>query len=282
MTISRQERAEIVDVAKLERAFELYEYLWDRAQAIVKTEIEYDTDLLGLQPNQRDALTWKRVPGPHPELGVVAGELIHDVRSSLDHLVSELRIEKGLRVSRASGFPIYKDEGLWKRNVLGESTDPCRGPNPLEGLSGGQVNAIRGYQPFADGELNRPFEILHAMSNMDKHRTLHTCGVMIHEPECVDYDPAGYYEVSDSRFNLGAGVIQVGGEFGWIGRRTISSPPLGTTVKVHLRGPASLAFVVDGERPMVSVQGLGRIVNAAFDAHAKLSPSSSLREVGRD
>ncbi|HUX05042.1 MAG TPA: hypothetical protein VMV53_09105 [Acidimicrobiales bacterium] len=286
--IGADERASIVNVPKLERAYELYHELGNRSQAILNSELLYETQIFGLKPNQHDRFFWTQVPSAHPELGIIAGELVHDVRSSLDHLVSDLQKEKGLKRSATSQFPLYVREGDWNTRVLmrGDNERPCetcghleRGSNPLEGLNDDQISLIGEYQPFATRAVCGLMNQLRLMSNVDKHRTLHACGIRIRQPDSVAYEPAGYFEAASVECDVGEDLARVGAEFARVERKTLRQPSFDTQMKVHWRGSAQLAFYVEGEAPVASVQDLAWMINAAYVIHVTMSPESTARLV---
>ena len=289
--MSYAERLEVLPVPKLERAYELYNHLDQRAQEIIDTETEYRAELYGLKPDQSDVLFWVRVPGEHPEMGVIAGEAVHDVRSSLDHLVTELRDEHGLARSRTSQFAIYSNEGDWDAVIAmpeerGGTCEACGRPprraNPLEGLGANQLEHIKTRQPFSPGPSGEALKILAKASNVDKHRSLHVCGVRLHNPNKVAYEPEGYYEVASSSFSVGKDILEQGVEFGRIQRRTITDPPLGLNVQVRVGGAAELAFFVDSDSPVFTLRDLNSLINVAYDIYLAMSPRSPRRTVGMD
>jgi len=100
------------------------------------------------------------------ELTLIAGEVVHQLRSALDHLVFDLVIENtgaeppGIK----SGFPIFKA-------VEGYND---RAPAMIRGVADAAVTRIRGAQPFHLGD--RAEEALtwavQQLNNTDKHRTI--------------------------------------------------------------------------------------------------------------
>jgi hypothetical protein len=98
---------------------------------------------------------------PPRELALIAGDVAHNVRSALDHLVYLLSSRKAQR-SNKTQFPIFTDECRFK--VLGVAM--------IESIKGPERTLIENVQPFAafpDPE-NSPLAILNRLSNIDKHR----------------------------------------------------------------------------------------------------------------
>lgn len=137
-------------------------------------EGEYDPDTPRLQ-------IWHRALEPPPRLNTLVGEIAHNLRSSLDHLVWALVRENG-------GTP--DDETYWpvpKAPRDAPKRGPSRGVIPPPVISGGvsaEASAlIARHQPFRvpDGKLDERDEIwmLHRLSVVDKHRHVPLKGVLL-------------------------------------------------------------------------------------------------------
>jgi hypothetical protein len=275
---------------KLNRARDLYREIHDAAQAIINRETKYNTFGYGTFPNVSDALVWDRSPDPHPEVGILAGELVHEVRSSLDHLVNELIAERGSANDQAQ-YPVLSSAGRWEaqieRRAAGGTVCAICGvrssrPSPLFGLSDEQVNYIKGTQPFnveAAEVSSHPLNQLVEMSNQDKHRALHTCAVLVRNPARITYEPDGYYEVGDVEFK-GSDLVEGGVEFARVTRTVIREPAMRFAVQVRVVGKAEVAFRAGNEDPIATVQDLGRVILRAAEIHQDLSPISPDRAIG--
>lgn len=97
---------------------------------------------------------------PPPErISVIVGDVVHNLRSSLDHAVWCL----GNPPEPKSCFPIFETEDGFER----------RGLAVLRGIPDEAIKAIRAHQPFQYEEARRhPLWLLHLLSNIDKHRKL--------------------------------------------------------------------------------------------------------------
>jgi hypothetical protein len=101
--------------------------------------------------------------------GVQIGEIVHNWRSALDHLVWELVIHHtgAPPTSNKTCFPIFETNGGYKGR-----SGPC-----IAGVSPTAAALIGSKQPFATGEgASSPLWQLYELSNFDKHRTLHLMG----------------------------------------------------------------------------------------------------------
>jgi hypothetical protein len=113
------------------------------------------------------------------ELPLIAGEVAHQLRSALDHLVWQLIVSntganpKGTR----SGFPIFRTEAGFKK----------RAAEMITGVSASAEKRIGAAQPYhAGGDAERVLTwILHELNNADKHRLIpvaieHTSVIHVH------------------------------------------------------------------------------------------------------
>ena len=108
---------------------------------------------------------------PAAEWGVLAGDVIHNLRSALDHLAYALCLAHSPSGTPPSGteFPIFADEDLFDQTARGG------GLYKIRGMSGEVQKAVRQLQPFQHGAAakSQSLWLLHEMSNIDKHRYLH-------------------------------------------------------------------------------------------------------------
>jgi hypothetical protein len=120
---------------------------------------------------------------------VVLGEVIHDLRSALDHSIFQLTLDyKGNELER-TGFPISDKRANWVQLGAKKTVD-----NPLgfastcamyqiRGVGKGVVDYIKRLQPHS---MTNPhlsaLWALHLLWNQDKHRLLHFWGLqLVHE-----------------------------------------------------------------------------------------------------
>jgi len=146
------------------------------------------TDFLDGKPYE-PALKLERIPGAReapcvidftirmivkkpcpPMWSILIGEIIHDIRSALDHLVYQLVIhatDKPPARHDRTQFPIFLDQSKFQKNGIGM----------LVGVSKQAAGLIETLQPFSTAEhANSPLWHVNQLSNIDKHRTLHLTG----------------------------------------------------------------------------------------------------------
>lgn len=156
---------------KLKRAREQTEALDGEIRAYIKGN-PYNP-LVNFNPKTRELRASVSVTKePEPMWGVIAGEVIHDLRSALDHLVFELA-GRPTATNIKTQFPIFETEpGFDGRGVK----------QFLHGVPAEAVSLIRNEQPFKtrqDLKAKLPLWHIHQLSNADKHRTLNLIGSLI-------------------------------------------------------------------------------------------------------
>jgi hypothetical protein len=145
---------------------------------------------------------------PPPEWSVVVGEVVHGLRTALDHAVYALSApSSGGKPPGGTEFPIFKDEpnfrntkrpgGLWKIRGLGEAAE----------------KVVVSVQPFnhAGGEPERhPLWVLQQLSNADKHRSLNLMGTALGLGK-LSLEPKGGVVIESSKIR-GDGQVEDGTE----------------------------------------------------------------------
>lgn len=100
---------------------------------------------------------------PSERWGLMIGDAIHNLRSSLDYLVCQLSLDRGATLSREMEFPIFET--------------PPRGDafsKRVKHLPAGAVKVIRSMQPYDGGKsvFGHKLWVISALDNADKHRRL--------------------------------------------------------------------------------------------------------------
>jgi hypothetical protein len=103
---------------------------------------------------------------PPARLSVLAGEVVHQMRSALDHIAHDLVRSAGNEPTRQTAFPIHAKKPS-RVSIAGGVT-----PEVLA-----LVDAVQPYH--ADEPDTNPLHVLHFLWNEDKHRNIHliTAGV---------------------------------------------------------------------------------------------------------
>lgn len=108
----------------------------------------------------------RRVDPVSPLVGLIAGDVLHNTRSALDHLVYQLVIANGNTPSSATMFPVF--------NVPTDCVATNAGQ--IKGLSKTAKEKIRDAEPYKGGKGDL-FWMLHKLDIADKHHALLTSTV---------------------------------------------------------------------------------------------------------
>lgn len=189
-----------------------------------------------------DAETESRQLGKHRILTFdtlgLAGDVIHNLRSALDHLANQLAwVGSGKEPSRQVEFPIAKDATTYER-------DKAR---KIQGILPEVVKVIDALEPYKGGKGDILWR-LHELDNIDKHRTLFT-----YSHDCflvADW----LSEVSDSPYNLKASNPHFGGV-------EIFDSEVEQDVEIEIDKAVSQAKVVPGNPLLPSLVQLVDYVN---------------------
>jgi hypothetical protein len=115
--------------------------------------------------------TKTRVPA---RFGLIAGDYIHNVRSTLDYLIWQLVIANGETPDRSNQFPICT--GAPKTMTWDESLKRGR----LRGIDSSAIEIVRSVQPCFDtesGPAPHPLAVLEEINNENKHRRVLLTGL---------------------------------------------------------------------------------------------------------
>jgi hypothetical protein len=119
----------------------------------------------------------ERVEIPTLEWGLRIGEVVHNARGALDHLVAQLVLVSGGTIHTRHQFPIVKAEDEWERLVVEPSKDGKRGM--LDFVSPAHIAAIKAFQPHVPTTGKPNLAALQRFSNADKHRLIHAAATWV-------------------------------------------------------------------------------------------------------
>lgn len=167
--------------AKLQRAHKHFSEFDEIRQRWVNTdpgEIVHEKDL-----DAREYLViCKRAPVPPSEMGVVIGEMVHNLRSCLDNLIYVLAIQETKQDPpphwQRLEFPIFSKEADFKRQWQ----------ERLSIFSEDARTLIKELQPFKEHSHNLSSHglwVLHELDIIDKHRRLSVVG---QQPRQINLD----------------------------------------------------------------------------------------------
>jgi hypothetical protein len=145
--------------------------------------------------------------------GVVLGEIIHDLRSALDHTVFQLTLAYSGREFEGTGFPISEKPTNWDVRSKKRTSDNPLGfartcsMYQLRGVGCGVVEYVKRLQP--DPSQIPQTSVLLALQllwNQDKHRLIHSWGIEVQEGGDFRFEGTDRTPI----FKLADGVLQEG------------------------------------------------------------------------
>jgi hypothetical protein len=148
---------------KLERASEHVREL----ESEVRNFLEADPYTVGTRrdpESQRLVYYVVSVRDTPVRMSAIAGDILHNLRSALDHLAYQLVLVGGGTPSNQTCFPIYDSVDKYRSN---------RGQK-VAGMRQDAITAIDAIRPYQGG--NDALWFLHRLNNIDKHRLLITIG----------------------------------------------------------------------------------------------------------
>jgi hypothetical protein len=132
---------------------------------------------------------------PPPYWGTIVGDIIHNLRSSLDLLVCELVRAQGMQVKPNTGFPVFKDATAFT-NAFKSGT-----PGQIKGAPQAAVDLIKKAKPYNGG--NEALWRLHRLDIADKHKLLIPVGMAY---QSVILDMARSFDDLDVPSSLRSGL----------------------------------------------------------------------------
>jgi hypothetical protein len=121
------------------------------------------------RPDGKEELNIKRPP-PH-EISILAGEIVYQLRSALDHLAYELVKLNPSNVTLPGAWDENCLFPLWLTPPESGATYNCF-KRKLPGISKSAFALVEGLQPYGRGEACKALKLLAQLSNIDKHRHL--------------------------------------------------------------------------------------------------------------
>ena len=98
-----------------------------------------------------------------PNIALIAGDIVHNLRSALDHLACQLVLVNGQPIADETGFPIFK----------GTEINEATFARKVKGMTVAAKDRIRATEPYKNGK-GGDLWVLHKLDIADKHHTLLT------------------------------------------------------------------------------------------------------------
>ena len=148
--------------AKIDRAKEQVRNLETEITALLDSGIY---TVVGENQSERQRYVFKLLGPPVPlRIAVIAGEIIHHLRSCFDHVVWALASKSGLHAAERANFPVCETPEKFARAVK---------DGIIKGVPKVARPVIEGLQPYqASDPPNSSLQIIHYLYIADKHRLL--------------------------------------------------------------------------------------------------------------
>jgi hypothetical protein len=154
---------------KVERAKEHFEQLQSAVEAFRTTDpygaVRY------MNPKRTEEVVRARISKqPPPQLAIIIGDLLHNLRSALDHLVCQLVMANGKGSCSDTQFPICKERDEFFGNPKVKKSPQSA---KVQHVASGAQTVIESLQPYNHLPVDdHPLYLLNRLNNRDKHRLL--------------------------------------------------------------------------------------------------------------
>jgi len=142
------------------------------------------------EEDQRLSYVLTKVDDCQPRVSILIGDIIQNLRSTLDHIAYKLFTLNSEGLGKHIYFPIASDRVKYESEKIRKT----------EGMSETAKQLIDSVEPYKEG--NKILWQIHELNNIDKHRTLITSGSSFHS---VD---VGAHMMKMMRDSFGAGIEQ--------------------------------------------------------------------------
>jgi hypothetical protein len=169
---------------------ELHDYFTSNPGKMVVREV----DSSGV--SEYEFVTKEPIPA---RFGLIAGDFLQNLRSSLDYLVWQLVLANGENPGQCNAFPICESPDGWEKSI-GKS-------NRMRGVHPGAVDLIKSLQPCFSRmtPVPLPLTVLEKLTNENKHRqVLMTSLSSVLTPDVIT--PIAYAEYEVSRMRNGESI----------------------------------------------------------------------------
>ena len=260
---------------RLSRAYHLLNQLHEAVGA----DRERNRRLAGVfdPRNQAHALFYEG-HAPPAAWGVMAGDVVHDARSALDHLVAALVVANGKQPLSANSFPLFGSEARYRAEVSGR--DPARGPDPLTGLTDHQRDIVAECQPFVErrprSAQRAPLLQLHRLWNVDRQRLVDV-GISFADSRDLEVvaRPQSWFSVRQISLHAEPGtLLEPGAPVASVQVARQPGTPADVGVQLDSRLKTAVAFGPAGPGgPATTVDGLAAILAHTVDAVRRFDPT---------
>jgi hypothetical protein len=183
----------------------------DEVRSLVWDYLGTEPSGVSRNPDGKPILSFSELPPP--SIAIVAGEVLYQIRSALDHLAFDLVQLNTQKIVLPKGwdgrcdFPLKMDIPTYGNPVVPHELPvpySCFEKN-LPGISAGAYTFIESLQPYRGGDGPTQLKWLAKLSNIDKHRHLPIVHPQAHTRQEVTFQD-GFTSLSILRTEAGAEI----------------------------------------------------------------------------
>jgi hypothetical protein len=263
------------------RAREHLDFIASEGRRFIERNIDRTVPFEPQPSNQWTIVRWGEVEPIDPMWGVYMGDVIHNLRSALNHFICAIILINDPNHSlKDAQFPINDAEEKWINDIERRRRVTDRRPM-TDGVPGPILTAIKELQPYhlkGAAKRNSPLVKLMIASNADKHRAIHTSTPRIGAKNAsIWIEPKDCFKVLKSKVAPHGTPIEQGAEVGRLRLRVLGPPPPNTTVKVHLDTSLEVVFSIDGKPHMTTYVDLVGMLNEVGRVILRLEKVAGIR-----
>lgn len=266
--------------AKLDRAKEQIDVLNQELREYVESKPYGISDEPEHWPGDRFVWRFRDVTEPPIRFGVMFGEIVHNLRSTLDHLIYQLVRLNRKKPYPGNSFPVH-DLRLPDPLTAKRGCWVCQAPSQLQGVRKDHRAVVEAVQPYKRRHRasHHPLRVLTELWNIDKHRIVHAVALSAPAdllPSNVTVDFGGFAGVNAEIIvqpgTLKDGAVALSLQF--------LAVPYGTPPHVDVKGefPVRVVFGDRGTSTMNLHRIGGFIANRILNEAADLFPNESRRD----
>lgn len=184
--------------------------------------------------------------------GLALGDVVHNTRSALDHLVYQLVLLAEATPHKSHQFPIVDHPNDWEGKVVKPLQQKRRGQ--LDFIDPTQVAIIQSLQPYVPASGVPRLAMLRRFSNTDKHRLIHAARASVTASPDITAVLSFPSTITDLRFPKPGTSVEDGAELARFRSHTdLAIPPAAADGTIPT--PANAEMNVEAQFNMTTVFG---------------------------
>jgi hypothetical protein len=265
----------------LSRAKEHLDFIAGQGREFIERNLDRTIPFEPQPSDQWTIVRWGEVEPLSPMWGTYMGDVVHNLRSALNHFICVLILLNDPKHSlKDAQFPIHDIEEKWINDIERRRRVTDRRPM-TNGVTEPILAAIKELQPYhlkGIAKKNSPLMKLLIASNADKHRTIHVSTPRIGDKKgSIWIEPRDCFQILRSKVAPYGTAIEKGAEVGRLRLRALGSPPPDSKVKVYLKTSLDVAFSIDGKPLVTTYTDLVEMLNEVGRIMLRLEQVAGIR-----